>query len=507
MTQDRIVQEQHFLDIEQGVYVGFMVLICFYNFFIFMKLKESVYLYYIAFIISSGFTFIFLKGYGSDLVWRNNLWLIKHALLFPNLCGILAIIFTIKFLKLEKYFPVVRKNFMIPIILFLSSSLLNLLDYDMMSVIILQAASVMAGLLLFIAGITLYRRGHTEARYFVFAWTMLIFGLIIYIARDLQILPTNYFTQNGMQLGFAAQMALLTIALADKISIYKSERESAYKDLVVSLKENERLILQQKKTLEEEVEKRTKELTRSLNRIEKDVELASKLQKNLLPSKLISFDDYEIYSVYKPLMELGGDYYDVEEVSENILRVFLADVTGHGIQAALLTMIVKSEYENYKYMPYPSSILKLLNTSIINRYPNSKIYFTCFIADINLSTGTIKYASAGHLYQYILRNSEIIELAPTGKLMGGFKNIEFEQFEITLNKSDRILFLTDGLLEQFNKEGEPWGEEGLKNSIQSHLNRYGKDFVDSILADLETYLIDSDYQDDISVLLFEKKRI
>lgn len=62
MTQDRIVQEQHFLDIEQGVYVGFMVLICFYNFFIFMKLKESVYLYYIAFIISSGFTFIFLKG-------------------------------------------------------------------------------------------------------------------------------------------------------------------------------------------------------------------------------------------------------------------------------------------------------------------------------------------------------------------------------------------------------------------------------------------------------------
>ena len=149
--------------------------------------------------------------------------------------------------------------------------------------------------------------------------------------------------------------------------------------------------------IEQKVKERTSELNETLLLIKQDLNFAKRIQKRLLPKDNERVENLRIISRYKPMDEVGGDFFDVTRLDGNIVRILIADATGHGVQAALITMLIKSEYEGLKnVMDSPAKLLQMMNNLFFTKYLHLDTFFSCFIIDIDLQKETLCYASAGH---------------------------------------------------------------------------------------------------------------
>ncbi|HPK45565.1 MAG TPA: SpoIIE family protein phosphatase, partial [Spirochaetota bacterium] len=181
--------------------------------------------------------------------------------------------------------------------------------------------------------------------------------------------------------------------------------------------------------------------------IRDDMEIARAFQDRLM-SHHRNVPGIETYVYYRPLMKLGGDIYDIIEVRPGVLRVFLADATGHGITASLNTVKILSEYSSVKQvMQTPEEILNFLNHRFIELYRDYKIIFTCIIADIDIVHGELSLASAGHPQSYLLSEGKVTPLKPQGPIICLSSNFEYRQMVMPINNRDLLIFYTDGLLE------------------------------------------------------------
>ena len=233
------------------------------------------------------------------------------------------------------------------------------------------------------------------------------------------------------------------------------------------------------KNLEKKVEERTNELHAAFNKLnetylsliekerimELDLRTAKNIQQNTLPKKLkiggLSFE-----ARYLPLFEAGGDVYDIAEVEPGYIRVFLADATGHGVQAALITMIIKSEYENLKsIVKYPHELLNMLNERFVMVYKALNFFFTCVIVDIDLTQGKLYYSSSAHPEQYIIKKDGIVPLVTSAKPVGVLLEADYQMKELEYKLGDKIILFTDGLFEEFDKDGNEFGEERIKDNF------------------------------------------
>lgn len=221
-------------------------------------------------------------------------------------------------------------------------------------------------------------------------------------------------------------------------------------------------ILQMNKDLDRMIADRTQILQKTIDARNNDLLLAKQIQTNLMP-QLKSFSErIQFHTYYEPMDEVGGDLYDVNQIGVNTFRIFLADATGHGVQAGLITMLVKSEYENLKfYADPPNSILGELNKRYISKYKYLNRFFTCILVDIDLDNQIIKMASAGHPSQYFYDSHVVKELDYTGPLMGFNQNVNYTLREISFNKQSSLFLFTDGLFEQFNSNDEILGEDRI----------------------------------------------
>lgn len=240
-----------------------------------------------------------------------------------------------------------------------------------------------------------------------------------------------------------------------------------------------------------------------LMNIRRDLQVARKIQQAILPPKL-NVQNLKIFSKYIPMNEVGGDIYDITKLQNGNVRVFLADATGHGVQAALVTMCILAEYQHIKeFQLQPSELLASLNTQFCRNYVFLKSYFTCLLMDIDLKANKITFASAGHPPQVLLRKNTMELLHRSGPLIGVKDNINYKLTEMEFQKDDKIFLFTDGAFEEFNSRKEEFGEERLYKLI----NEYRQDPIDSatekILTTLSDSLDDRQQQDDITVLAFE----
>ncbi|MCG9876246.1 MAG: SpoIIE family protein phosphatase [Leptospiraceae bacterium] len=221
-------------------------------------------------------------------------------------------------------------------------------------------------------------------------------------------------------------------------------------------------ILQMNKDLDRMIADRTQILQKTIDARHNDLLLAKQIQTNLMPQLKSLNERIQFHTYYEPMDEVGGDLYDVNQIGVNTYRIFLADATGHGVQAGLITMLVKSEYENLKfYADPPNSILDELNKRYISKYKYLNRFFTCILLDIDLDNQNIKMASAGHPSQYFYDSNTIKELDYTGPLMGFNQNVNYKLREISFNKQSSLLLFTDGLFEQFNSNDEILGEHRI----------------------------------------------
>jgi serine phosphatase RsbU (regulator of sigma subunit) len=220
--------------------------------------------------------------------------------------------------------------------------------------------------------------------------------------------------------------------------------------------------------LEQRVEARTMDLARANDelasalgqlrnreaRLAEDIEQAHRFQRKILPQLPLS-DAIDFGAVYLPVERVGGDLYDVSQLSAGKFRIFLADATGHGVQAAMRTIFLKAEYDRIKTMDIgPHGVLERLTRRLLGLFPGGDMMSTACCLDVEVDgTGArVSYSNAAHPPLLIWRNGVVHERYAEGPFLGLVESQWPAPDEFLLERDDLLLLYTDGLIDQRNVE-------------------------------------------------------
>ena len=244
-----------------SLYIGLIITMFLYNIFIYFTVRDKSYLFYVIYILSVGFTQMSLLGYSQIFLWGGNLSLnIQGIVLSIVLVGITSVLFAAEFLHVRQYSKRVNYYLNILILLYCIGLLISIIGYPLQAQMMLQILTIIVSISLITTGIVVYRRNYRPALYFVISWSCFLLGVIIFILKDIGILVSSFFTNNSILIGSGLEAVLLSFALADKINIFKKEKEESQAEALRVVTENEKLVREQNVVLEIKVKERTEEL-------------------------------------------------------------------------------------------------------------------------------------------------------------------------------------------------------------------------------------------------------
>jgi sigma-B regulation protein RsbU (phosphoserine phosphatase) len=248
-----------------------------------------------------------------------------------------------------------------------------------------------------------------------------------------------------------------------------------------------------------------KRLTRETIRqaqMEKELELAARMQNMLFPAHLPTNPKIDLAATYLPHQLVGGDYYDYVELNEHELLICLADVSGKGISAALLMSNFQANL-NAK-APLTSSLIELaieLN-ACVNKSAKGEKFITVFLAVLNTQTNMIKYINAGHNPPLLYSNNEfhLLDKGTTG--LGMFDELPFvNEGLIHFPPGSTLFCYTDGVVEQENERSDIFGMETLMDLLRTNADVYTmKDLHFRIIDAFKNFKKNADSVDDVTLL-------
>jgi sigma-B regulation protein RsbU (phosphoserine phosphatase) len=190
----------------------------------------------------------------------------------------------------------------------------------------------------------------------------------------------------------------------------------------------------------------TARLQAAQEQFNEELALAREVQQSILPTTIPQPAGIQIMVAYKPITEVGGDLYDFIPFSESRLGIFIGDASGHGLSAALVSMLSKmSLYNHTRTEPLPQELLSELNADLI-RHIHTGHYLTCFWAVLDSTTLEMDIARGGHPKPVVVRaNGTVVELGGEGTLVGILQEAVYESMKFTCQPGDRIYLFTDGI--------------------------------------------------------------
>lgn len=287
-----ILPQQHFNtttheQILSGIYIGVILIMAIYNFLLFLSVLDKSYLYYVGYVLTIGLTQMGLKGVNFQFLWPNSPGFEQlSVVLFASISGVAALVFTINFLEIRSHFQRIYILLLSLAVLFGVAIVLLALDGYLAFMVMQSVTTLTAVCILVVAVYIAYKRPKaTQARFFVFAWSVLLIGSLIFMLKDYGLLSYNVFTVNSVQIASAIEMALLSFALANKINVYKLEREESREAALLTLRENERLVREQNVLLEQRVQARTYALQEANTSLESALNHLKETQAQLVESE------------------------------------------------------------------------------------------------------------------------------------------------------------------------------------------------------------------------------
>ena len=257
------------------------------------------------------------------------------------------------------------------------------------------------------------------------------------------------------------------------------------------------------------LKKYIKELTETTavkERMESELKVAHDIQMGILPKIFPPFPDkheFDVYAVLKPAKEVGGDFYDFFFIDDDHFCFTIGDVSDKGVPAALFMAVTKTLIKNIarEVGGYPDEILNRVNKEICQDN-DSCMFVTIFFAILNIKTGEIYYANAGHNPPLIIRQNEVEFLkVDSGTAIGILETAVYKRAKLTLGPSDAICMYTDGVTEAFNEKNEQFCEERLKKEATTHKKDSTKDLVDQILHEVKLFSQEVSQSDDITIMV------
>jgi two-component system, sensor histidine kinase ChiS len=195
--------------------------------------------------------------------------------------------------------------------------------------------------------------------------------------------------------------------------------------------------------------------------IKEDMSIARAFQQKLMTYQQ-DIAGFETSVLYRPMLEIGGDIYDIFELRPGVVRVLIADATGHGINASLGTVKILSEYAAVKgTLHTPGEVLNFLNQRFTQVSGQYTIVFTCVVADIDLALSSITMSSAGAPPQFLVRGRETVVVHPRNPIIGLSNKITYREETLAFQRDDILFLYTDGLTEMVAARADVDGEDEL----------------------------------------------
>jgi signal transduction histidine kinase len=251
-----------------GIFIGVILVMFFYNLFVLYATKDRNYFFYIIYILFIGLGQTALSGHLFSLLIGDFPALYKYCIVvLPALSGVAAILFIQQFLHVEINQPKLNKALWVIFVAYLLAAIVRLLGQDQISARMMDSIGLPGAAIVYAIAINIYRKGFKSALYFIIAWTVFIAGVVLFVMRNLGVLPFTHFTTYTLPVGAAIEVALLSFALADKINTLQNEKREKEKEVLAAVLENERLVTEQNINLERKVNERTAELHESNNQL------------------------------------------------------------------------------------------------------------------------------------------------------------------------------------------------------------------------------------------------
>lgn len=247
------------------------------------------------------------------------------------------------------------------------------------------------------------------------------------------------------------------------------------------------------------------EVTAEKERMGAELNIATQIQASMLPCIFPAFPDrneFDIYASMDPAKEVGGDFYDFFLIDEDHIALVMADVSGKGVPAALFMVIAKTLLKNTAQSGIsPKEVLSQVNTQLCENN-EAEMFVTVWLGVMQISTGHMVCANAGHEYPAIRRVGGQYELLHDkhGFVLAGMEGSRYREYEITLEKGDSLFVYTDGVPEATNAENELFGTDRMLEALNQNPDAASEEVIREVQKAIEVFMKQAPQFDDITML-------
>lgn len=239
--------------------------------------------------------------------------------------------------------------------------------------------------------------------------------------------------------------------------------------------------------------------------LKQELDVARRIQQSILPKHLPVLPGLAVAARYLPMAEVGGDFYDFSPAGTDKLGVLVADVSGHGVPAALVAAMVKLAYgQQGGFVGMPDRVLVGLNADLAGKLDKSYLTAGCLFVDPGARR--LLYASAGHPPLLVVkrRAGRIVPHKPAGRILGWFDDPAPALAEAGLESGDRIVLYTDGITEAFSPLDEEWGDDRFAAFLLETADRNVADCADALVTALRAWTGKADaFDDDVTLVIVD----
>src|SRR5271168_307652 len=250
------------------------------------------------------------------------------------------------------------------------------------------------------------------------------------------------------------------------------------------------------------------QLAQQLLTIQKELETARQIQLSILPSEIPKIEGLDIAARYVPMTSVAGDFYDFIVVDEKHIGILVADVSGHGMPAALIASMLKIALPTQVgHAADPTKVLLGLNEALCGKFQHH--FVTAAYVFLDMQNLTLTYAGAGHPPLLLWGGPEgVRSVEENGLFLGKFSFANYTSVVLPIKAGDRILLYTDGIPETTNPAGVEFGTDGFKPFLETERSTSADDFADRLLEELSRWSARGsaeELDDDVTIVAIQVK--
>ena len=244
--------------------------------------------------------------------------------------------------------------------------------------------------------------------------------------------------------------------------------------------------------------RRTVQRDQQLNEIQNELEVARRIQLSILPAEFPNSTHFRVEARYVPMTSVAGDFYDFIVADDYQAGLLIADVSGHGVPAALIASMVKLAAASQRAVAAdPSRFLSGMNSALLGNTQNQ--FVTAAYVHLNSQSRELRYSAAGHPPMLLLRNGRVIEVEENGLMHAAFDFASYSNATHRLEPDDRLLLYTDGIVEACNASGNFLGQDALCELLRKTSGLSTAEAAESIISSVRQWSAKQD--DDLTVLV------